>query len=385
MENTQTRQSIQFSRLCFVDNVRVLLIILVIAHHAGQPYGPTGGMWLIFNPERADILGAFFATNAAFFMGLFFLVSGYFVPSAYERKGAKVFLQERFLRLGIPILFFTLFVFPPIFYFAQPRELSFSQFFFGVYLGQGQIQVGHLWFLVHLLFYAVCYVLWRRMTKQNVIFEPEQQKIAAPQHSLILIYLVILAIVTFIIRIQYPIDNWKGLLWIIPTEIAHLPQYASLFVIGIIAYHHDWFRRMPTRRGLVWLGIGLGATLLRYGYALTGNQLFPTRLIAGGGLNWRSLVWSTWEATICVGLCVGLLVFFRERVNGQGEWGQILSANVYTVYLIHILIIIPIQFLVASISISPLLKFLLVTLVGIPLCFLSSHFIRRLPFARVVL
>lgn len=385
MEHTKTRRNIQFSRLWFVDNVRVFLVMLVIAHHAGQPYGPTGGMWLIFNPERAAILGTFFATNAAFFMGLFFLISGYFVPSAYERKGAKAFLKERFWRLGVPTLLFALLVFPPIFYFAQSSELSFSQFFFGTYLGQGQIQVGHLWFLVHLLFYAVCYVLWRGITQQDVTSEPEMPKIGVPNHKLILAYLAALAIVTFIIRIQYPIDTWKGLLWIIPAEVAHLPQYSSLFVIGIIAYHHDWFRRMPTQRGLIWLGIGLGAVLLRYGYALIRDHLFPIRLVAGGGWDWRSLVWSTWEATICVGLCVGLLVFFRERVNAQGRWGQILSANAYTVYLIHILIVIPIQFLVASISISPLLKFCLVTLVSVPLCFWASHYVRKLPFARGML
>ena len=133
------------------------------------------------------------------------------------------------------------------------------------------------------------------------------------------------------------------------------------------------------------MGIGLGATLLRYGYAVAGDRLSLTGLIAGGGWDWRSLVWSTWEAVICVGLCVGLLVFFRERINGQRTWGQILSKNAYVVYLTHILIIIPIQFVVAPISISPLLKFFLVTSVGIPLCFLSGHFIRRLPFAKRVL
>ena len=56
MKDTKTKGNTQSSRLLFVDNLRVLLTILVVAHHAGQPYGPTGGMWLIFNPERADIL-----------------------------------------------------------------------------------------------------------------------------------------------------------------------------------------------------------------------------------------------------------------------------------------------------------------------------------------
>lgn len=212
------------------------------------------------------------------------------------------------------------------------------------------------------------------------MFKPEQQAIGVPKHRSILTYLIALAIVTFAVRIQYPIDTWKGALWIIPTEIAHLPQYLSLFVIGVMAYRHDWFRRMPTERGFIWLGIGLGAAFMRYVYALMGRQLFSTRLLAGGGWNWRSLVWSTWEATICVGLCVGLLVLFRERVNTQRKLGKLLSDSAYTVYLIHILIIIAIQFLVAPVAIAPLLKFFLVTLVGIPLCFLSSHYLRKFIF-----
>ncbi|MGG6241235.1 acyltransferase family protein [Nodosilinea sp. AN01ver1] len=385
MEHTKIKRNTPSSRLWFVDNVRVLLIMLVIAHHAGQPYGPTGGMWLIFNPERADILGAFFATNAAFFMGFFFLISGYFVPGAYTRKGAKVFLKQRFWQLGIPILFFALLVFPLIFYFTQSGELSFRQFYFGVYLGRGQIQVGHLWFLVHLLFYAICYVLWRKIAKRNAASELDQPIMPPPQHGLILTYLAALAIVTYIIRIPYPIDTWQGLLWIIPTEIAHLPQYASLFMIGIIAYHHDWFCKMPTQRGLIWLGIGLGAAILRYGYTLARGRWFSIRVIADGGWDWRSLFWSTWEATICVGLCVGLLVFFRERGSGQGKWGRILSANAYVVYLIHILVVIPVQFLVAPVFIPPLLKFFLVTLVSIPLCFLIGYYVRKLPLVRLVL
>src|SRR5918997_2539840 len=60
-------------RLPFADNLRVFLTILVVAHHAGQAYGPTGGRWPVFEPQRSSLLGPFFSVNAAFFMGLFFL------------------------------------------------------------------------------------------------------------------------------------------------------------------------------------------------------------------------------------------------------------------------------------------------------------------------
>jgi surface polysaccharide O-acyltransferase-like enzyme len=370
-------------RLWFVDNVRIFLTVLVIAHHAGQPYEPTGGMWLVSNSEQADILGAFFATNAAFFMGLFFLISGYFVPGAYARKGVKVFLQERFLRLGVPILFFALLVFPPVFYLSEPREESFGQFLIQVYLRQPQMQAGHLWFLMHLLVYTVCYALWCGVIRHSAKLA-SQRKRAFPGHGLILLYLILLSGVTFLTRIYYPIDTWEDVLRI-PTEIAHLPQYLSLFAIGIVAYQHDWFRKLPRQQGLIWLGIGLGAVLLRYVYTLSGESWFPTRIVASGGWNWRSLLWSFWETTICIGLCIGILTLFREYFNRRGKWERLLSVNAYTVYLIHVLPVIALQIGFAPLPISPLLKFFGVTLLGVPLCFLLSHYLRKLPLANTIL
>ena len=80
-------------RLFFVDNLRVWIIMLVVAHHAGQAFGPTGGVWLVFNPEQVGMLDAFFYVNASFFMGLLFLISGYFSAFSCERKGAGRFLN----------------------------------------------------------------------------------------------------------------------------------------------------------------------------------------------------------------------------------------------------------------------------------------------------
>jgi fucose 4-O-acetylase-like acetyltransferase len=92
-------------RLFFIDNLRIGLIMLVVAHHVGQAYGPTGGWWYFTSPERAPVLGAFFTVNRSFFMSLFFMISGYFLPQSFDRKG-RDFLKDRFVRLGIPLLAF---------------------------------------------------------------------------------------------------------------------------------------------------------------------------------------------------------------------------------------------------------------------------------------
>lgn len=367
------------TRLVFVDNLRVLLTVLVVAHHAAQPYGPTGGEWPIFNSERAAILGSFFAVNAAFFMGLFFFISGYFLPAAGDRKSAKQLLYSRLRRLGIPIVFFALVIFPPVLYLLANPPVSFPTFFIELYVNQREIEVAHLWFLMHLLFYALGYVLWKQFFSKRQL-----SMIEVPGHGLIFAYLLSLSLVTFLVRIEYPIDRWIHLFGFLPTEVAHLPQYASLFIFGIMAYRHNWLRRMPTSRGLTWLGIGCSAGLLRYVYSLAHASLALPTLTATGGLNWRAFVWSCWEATICIGLCIGLLILFRERLNVQGKLLRVLSDNAYAVYLIHLLIILYIQFVIADIPIGPLAKFGLVLFIGVPLCFGLSALLRRIRLVKFV-
>jgi peptidoglycan/LPS O-acetylase OafA/YrhL len=98
----------QRERLYFLDNLKIPLIILVVVHHAGQAYGG-GGWWFVENPERSSLLGIFFTVNRSFFMSLFFMISGYFLPASYDRNGPLDFLKDRFLRLGVPLLGFFLF------------------------------------------------------------------------------------------------------------------------------------------------------------------------------------------------------------------------------------------------------------------------------------
>src|SRR5262245_17051207 len=125
--------AISATRLEYLDALKVVLTALVIAHHAGQPYGPTGGRWPIFEADRAAVLGPFFSVNAAFFMGLFFMISAYFLPSSFDRKNTIPFLKDRFLRLGIPFVVVGMTI----------GGLSKSTF-----------DPAHTWFIVHLLVYA---------------------------------------------------------------------------------------------------------------------------------------------------------------------------------------------------------------------------------------
>lgn len=177
-------------RLYFLDNLKIFLIMLVVAHHAGQPYGGSGGWWY-FTTSNSPGLGAFFAVNAAFFMSLFFLISAYFIPASLERKGAGPFLRERFIRLGIPLVIGFLLLIP----FSWP-----------------EINFGHLWFLQHLLIYVGIYAIIqsiaRKYRRDEYIHRP------FPSQIVIILFTVFVSLLTFLIRIKYPIDHWISNRWV---------------------------------------------------------------------------------------------------------------------------------------------------------------------------
>jgi peptidoglycan/LPS O-acetylase OafA/YrhL len=385
MENNQTE-----TRLLFLDNLRIVLITLVVIHHAGQAYG--GGWWWFKEMgARIPLLGTFFSVNAAFFMSLFFMISGYFVPESLSRKGVKTFLKERLLRLGIPILFFFLIVIPVLnyFYYLNFRDygsVSFSTYYVDVYFGAGGIpenwsgptwpdlQFGHLWFLQHLLAYSACYAilwaLWKGLRNRN-------QKVGkTPGHLTIAAFVVMLAIATLIVRIWYPRDRWIAFLGFIQTMVADVPRDLGFFLIGLAAYHNDWFRKFPTRRGIIWSVIGATAVILAFATNI------PYRKISGVH-EWFSQENPFWEMFLCFGIIIGLTILFREKFNSQNGFGRNLARSTYGVYLFHVPILISLQYLFGRTSLYPFVKFVFVSVTGVPLTFLLSYFLRKLPVARM--
>ena len=96
-------------RLWYLDNLRIFLISLVVLFHLSITYGAPGDWYYNESqPEGLLILplAMFVATNQAFFMGLFFLISAYFTEGSFTRKPTGAFLVDRFRRLGIPLVVF---------------------------------------------------------------------------------------------------------------------------------------------------------------------------------------------------------------------------------------------------------------------------------------
>lgn len=382
----------QPTRLAYLDNLRIFLTILVILHHTGQPYGPTGGFWYFTDTVKEPLLGPFFAVNASFFMGLFFLISGYFMPGSDDRKGPKAFLKDRLLRLGIPLVTLFVTVVPPLMYtsYRQMRggTLSFWPYVWQIYLGAGarpaglvspswpELQFAHLWFVENLLFYTLCYTvgrsLWRRSGTARA---PRTQADAKPPGDLALLaFAVALAAVSAVVRIAYPIDRWVGFLGFLRMEPAHAPQYVTFLMAGVLAYRNGWLTSFPSGRGIRWFWTGIGLSLVH----VVGRMAGWWPMVPG----WLEILW---ECLFAVAISVGLLTLFRSRLNFQGKLGQALSANAFAASLFHLPIIVALQYAMWSVPWGGLAKFLAVGLGGVPLTFAVSHLIRSIPGVKAIL
>lgn len=120
-----------------------------------------------------------------------------------------------------------------------------------------------------------------------------------------------------VVRIWWPL-GW----WFQPfnQQVAYLPQYISLYVLGLSAYRHNWFCELSPRMGRDWLRTTLIAFLLwvvpflvlsEGGGRVAGAQVDSFL----GGFHWQAFVYALWESFMVVGVCLGLLALFRHRWN----------------------------------------------------------------------
>ena len=365
-------------RLVFIDALRVAAIVFVIVHHAAQAYGPTGGSWPVHDRQQSEWFTPFYTANAAFGMGLMFLLAGYFAPPSYDRKGARLFLAGRWLRIGVPLVSLVLLLHLPVAYMlaGRPAPLQFLQ---GLYERGWQPIYLHLWFVAHLLLYCFLYAALRHISAS---FEIAPRKAPLPGPAAIASFIAALALITWLVRIWYPIDKWAPFLWIMPAEPAHLPQYMAFFAAGVVAYRGDWFRKMPRGAGLIWLAIGVvaaGGIYLTYGFGPWSQVMSP------GGMGLSSLIRSSWETVIAVALSIGLIVAFRELIKRSNRLLEQMASASFGAYILHPAIVVALQAALTGILLGAFVKFVLVSLLGAIAAFVAAHAAGRAPIIRAVL
>jgi glucans biosynthesis protein C len=375
-------------RLEFVDNVRWVMIVLVVTMHVAVTYSQVGS-WYYRDTAKPDpvslLLFVFYQTHLqAFFMGLLFMVAGYFVPPSFERKGARRFIVDRAFRLGLPALLYMLLIHPVIgFYILHERagEPVSAVQAYGGYIVSGRFLSGSgpLWFAVALLFFCVVYVLKRRLWPQARSRMSPVGRLPARSNALVIV--ILLTAATFLMRLVQPIGTS-----VLNMQLCFFPQYVLLFSMGIWARHGDWLTSWSQEFGRFWLRCAVAAgpliwlAIMFLGGATSGD--FSRYL---GGMHWQAAAYAGWESFFCISFSIGMLVMFRERFSSQGPVARFLSENAFAVYVLHPPIIILLSLGIRDVTAAPLLKFAAVSVIGVPACYVAAWLARRVPLLRRIL
>lgn len=368
-------------RMFYIDNIRWLMIVFVIFVHSDVIYGPVGQFFGF--EDRSDELGASEVTLAligvllqAFFMGLLFLIAGYFVPNSLARKGDRKFIWDRFKRLMIPTLLFILFIAPIITYPVHARsEMSFAEYSVGYYPNPLEWDTGPMWFAAALFLFSV---LWT--------FKPNGwtlERLKGPLSRPRVAALIAIAVVaTFLVRIPFPIgtDVWN-------MQLCYFTQYVLLFIVGILAYENNWFSTLSKKDGRFYAILAtVSVFVILFPILIAGGALDGNLDPYNGGLNWQAFALALFEQIFGISICVSILVRFRERHDTQSWLTRKLTDNAFAVYMFHPPIVIGLAVLLMSYELPGILKFVMLATATTVITFsLAELVFRRIPVLKRVL
>ena len=370
------------ARHAALDVLRAGTTLLVVFHHAAITYGAQGG-W--FYQELAPgsawssrLLSFFCAFNQAWFMGLFFLLAGYFTPAALTRKGVWRFCADRALRLGLPWLFFVLVLGPLTVVLAQTaRGHSLSDTLRWM-AARRVFEPGPLWFAQALMLAALGAVLWQALPR----WRPLRDRSAVPFPADLTLAWAALAcgLAAFALRLVWPVGiSVAGMQW------GYFASYALLFVVGYAAAAPGWLIRLPPAQVRRWRRVARWAVPVLPVVALSSTAVPMLQGRVEGGFSLPALVYAVWEPLVAWGVILGLLLRVHQRFAVPSPVWQRLSRRAFAIYVIHPPVLVAVALAWAAVQAPALLKFGLSGTLSCVLCYGLAGLLLRLPgVARVL-
>ncbi len=257
VDSNDTRSTLAYTRLYYLDWLRVLAIFGVFLFHAVHPFDTID--WQINNAEQSMTITIILVFFNFWGMHLFFLLSGAGSWFALQRRTPRRYAAERVQRLLVPFIFGSLILTPLMLYFTwqhkapQLAALDYFLFFLNdevLGLSPYVVKIGfHLWFLGFLFAFSILALpifIWVKK-------EPGRKLVAnfagiAERRGGLLLFILPIMAIRLILQPFFPIEN----------DWADFIVYFCYFVIGYILYADERFERAVRRDWLVLLVFGVG-------------------------------------------------------------------------------------------------------------------------------
>jgi fucose 4-O-acetylase-like acetyltransferase len=340
------------NRLYWLDNLRTIIIFLVVVYHAGGVYESTGmwgSFWIVDDPSTISWVGIMNIAFDIFIMPTLFFISGYLTPISLERKGAWGYVKSKLKRLMLPWLLAVLTLIPlykVIFLYSRglPQEHWTTYFHFNNPNSQNW-----LWFLPLLFVFNLLYLL---LEKLNVRFDKLSLKWAV--------------VSTFVIGVIYSmvIGSWLGfrswtLTPVLDFENEKMLAYFLYFLIGVLAFRQNIFAELPKKKTLytianavAWLPVTVHIFARIWPFFYPNPAEFEITPL------YRLIWWVSFHSG-AIGMVYLMVESFWRYVDRSGKLWRTLSHNSYGVYIIHVILIGIFGTLLMNTSLPALVKYLL--------------------------
>lgn len=401
-------------REVYLDNLKVVLITMIIVIHAVLGYASTVEVWtytqfreVTLSPVTEVFLFVLAAPFAFFMIGLLFLVAGLFTAPSLERKGVGPYVRDRLLRLGIAYVAYVLLVQPTVTYLLEHPLGDAPGSYWQEYLAEGEghrLDSGPLWFVGTLLIFSLGYAGWvslqqrwasrrsgapggpgrittRHITNGRITTAPITATPITAAGMLVLAGAV--GISSFVIRLGAPYGSEAGAL---DLNYWEWPGCLAAFALGIMASGQHWLERVPDDLWRRSRTATLAAAAAMCGVLFVAGQRDVVEDELLGGAHWLALGFSLAECVLVVFGPVWLLAAAQQRLRREVPWGASLSRCAFGAFIIQTPVLIGAAAALRQVPAPAEVKALLVAAVGVAVSFaLAWVLITRVPDVRRIL
>jgi len=317
-------------RLYWLDNLRSVVIALVVLYHVGGVYESAGlwaSFWIVDDPATLTWVGIMGIMFDIMVMPLMFYIAGYLVPSSLNRRSPGEFILGKIKRLMIPWLIAVVTLIPLykfLFLYSRglPQEVWTSYFHFTAYNNQNW-----LWFLPVLFLFNLLYLAGDRL------------KLQFPKLSLsvlIVIAGILVLISNYLLGVWLGFRSWTHSFFL-DFENERILLYFTSFLVGALSYERQVFAKETPGKilynianGTAWIPVTVHIFARLYPFFYP-EQFAVTPL-------YRLIWWLSFDLSVLLLMFVMLGTFWRY-FNGSGKTWRVLNANSYGVYIIHVILI----------------------------------------------
>jgi fucose 4-O-acetylase-like acetyltransferase len=336
-------------RIYWMDNLRTIIILLVVLYHVGGVYeaaGLWGWFWIVDDPATLTWVGILGIVFDIMVMPTIFFISGYLAPASLKNKTGWGFLQGKFKRLMIPwvIAVFTLIPLYKVI-FLYSRNLPQEHWSTYSHITNPNSQ-NWLWFLPVLFVFNILYLL---LSKANIRIPKISLKGAVL--GAVLIGFVYSLSIGGILGFR----SWT-LTPLIDFENERLLLYFMAFLLGSLCFQQQVFAEKPQSKTLytvvnsiAWIPITVHifARLIPF--------IVPEGFLISPLVD--RLIW--WLSFYLSLLCLLYIMIetFRRYVDTDGRLWSELNKNSYGVYIIHVIVIGVFGTLLLNLNLPALVKY----------------------------